>query len=238
MKTKEGYVRPELVHNFIKVVSLVKYGKSKYHICEYKCICGNIFERHHSNTLRSIASGNNNMCYKCSQKYARDKKRKVPKIQKTIKSVWRSMISRCSNPKNKSYRFYGSNGISVCKEWTGDEGFCNFMQWCLDRGYKSGLSIDRIDVYGNYSPENCRLSDINIQSWNKRNTRYLQYEGYFYPAALIAKGIGVKVGGMCATIKRSNNTLMSYLIERNLTDKFFVSINSNEAIMLRRKHLL
>lgn len=64
------------------------------------------------------------------------------------------MKSRCSNPNEKAYKWYGGKGISVCKEWESD--FTNFKNWALNNGYDDTLTIDRVDSNDNYYPENCR----------------------------------------------------------------------------------
>ena len=68
--------------------------------------------------------------------------------------TWGMMKQRCYNPKSQIYHRYGGRGITVCDEWRND--FEAFREWALSHGYAEGLTIDRIDVDGNYCPENCQ----------------------------------------------------------------------------------
>lgn len=82
-------------------------------------------------------------------------------------SVHSGMLNRCYNPKSKGYKDYGGRGIKVCDRWRGVYGFSRFAQ---DMGYKPSLkhSLDRIDVNGDYTPENCRWASARLQNYNKR----------------------------------------------------------------------
>lgn len=82
---------------------------------------------------------------------------------------WTNMKQRCTNPKSKSWKYYGKIGIKVCDRWT--KSFENFFD---DMGKKptSEYSIDRINVYGNYEPSNCRWATKSEQSKNQR--RYVK----------------------------------------------------------------
>lgn len=82
---------------------------------------------------------------------------------------WRNMLDRCENHNHTEYARYGARGIKVCDRWHTFSGF-----WA-DMGdtYRDGLSIDRIDVCGDYFPGNCRWATRLEQANNKRNTFFV-----------------------------------------------------------------
>ncbi len=107
----------------------------------------------------------------------------------TLHSIWSNMKNRCSNPDVDSYEYYGARGISVCNEWK--YNFNIFFDWAFKNGYKEGLSIERINVDGNYEPSNCKWIPLFDQAKNKRNTRYIEYNGIIKTIPEWAKILGV-----------------------------------------------
>lgn len=92
-----------------------------------------------------------------------------------IYSIWQNMKDRCGNPKNEKYKDYGGRGITVCQEWI--DSFEAFCKWALENGYADNLTLDRIDVNGNYEPSNCRWITMFDQMGNMRKNVYITYNG-------------------------------------------------------------
>lgn len=89
--------------------------------------------------------------------------------------VWWGIIERCCKSYNKSYTEYGGRGITVCDEWRND--FQAFYDWAMASGYNEGLTIDRINVNGNYEPSNCRWVTQSENSRNRRTARIIECNG-------------------------------------------------------------
>ena len=96
------------------------------------------------------------------------------KSKTRIYNTWQNMKKRCNSPTNKFYYRYGGRGITYCSEW---ENFEPFYEWAMNNGYQENLTIDRIDVDGNYCPENCRWATKKEQNNNTRRNRLLTYMG-------------------------------------------------------------
>lgn len=116
-----------------------------------------------------------------------------------IYHIWRGMMDRCYNPKTESYHLYGERGIRVCDRWRDDNGLMNFL---ADMGRPTKeQSIDRIDVNGDYCPENCRWATAQEQSNNKRDCKYITYKGRTQTAAQWVDELGIKRANVYYRIK-------------------------------------
>lgn len=103
--------------------------------------------------------------------------------------IWQNMKQRCYNSSNKDYKDYGVRGIKICDEWLND--FQSFYDWSMNNNYNNALTIDRIDVNGNYEPDNCCWSTRKQQTENRRNNIYLTYHGKTQTISQWAKDLGV-----------------------------------------------
>lgn len=98
------------------------------------------------------------------------------------------------NENSPDYEGYGGRGIKICDEWLGQHGFMNFYDWAMTNGYSDELSIERIDVNGDYEPSNCRWITNAEQQRNKRNNVYLTYGGKTMTCAEWSRELGLHVG--------------------------------------------
>jgi hypothetical protein len=89
--------------------------------------------------------------------------------------IWNGIKQRCLNTRSHAYKSYGARGITICPEWKND--FMSFYNWAINHNYSDDLTIDRINVNGNYEPSNCRWATNKEQINNKRQTIYIEYNG-------------------------------------------------------------
>lgn len=95
--------------------------------------------------------------------------------KKRLIVIRHSMYCRCYYPTTNGYERYGGRGIKICDEWINNPD--SFYNWAINNGYKKDLTIDRIDVNGNYEPSNCRWVTKEVQDNNRRTNRKITYKG-------------------------------------------------------------
>lgn len=155
----------------IKELGFKEYGKIrkvKYRFGIFKCKCGILFE----STLSSVK---NNQTKSCGCLRKENNAVKTHGLSRTrIYNIWTCMIQRCKNKNSIYFKNYSGKGITVCERWLKIENFIEDMY----PSYEEGLSIDRIDVNGNYEPSNCRWATSSTQSKNTRKLRSTNTSGY------------------------------------------------------------
>lgn len=142
--------------NGAKMIDFLETGTSNRR-CIVECThCGNRYEMWLTNYYQGY---NPCECRHLQQKYKR------------LYRIYTNMKTRCYNVNSPNYKYYGLRGIIICPEW--ETSFYKFVRWSLDNGYADNLSIDRIDVNGNYEPMNCRWVTARVQANNTRKTIFV-----------------------------------------------------------------
>lgn len=137
-------------------------------------------------------------------------------------TAWANMKKRCNKPTNRDGGNYKK--IKYCQEWT---EYLKFKEWALNNGYKEHLTLDRIDVNGDYEPNNCRWITMKEQQRNKTNTHLITYKGKTQSMADWAEEYGLKLHTLKWRIYRE------WDIERALTEP--LGLGRKEAYYKRKK---
>lgn len=149
-----------------------------------KCKCGNEVECYQYNLER----GTSTSCGCLRSFYAKKTRKCHGESTGTLYKKWGSIKTRCYNKNTPSYKNYGGRGIKMCDEWL---EFWNFREWAYKNGYSEELTLERIDVNGNYSPENCKWIPMEEQANNKRNSCFIEYGGKKQTLSQWSRELGV-----------------------------------------------
>ena len=175
---------------FGRLTAVKRIGKDKRNnalwLC--KCDCGNEVVR----ATAELKKRNNHSCGCLAKEHLDD----MANANTThgmsgsrLYGCYKGMMSRCYRPKDIHYNAYGKRGITVCKEWKNKPKA--FIEWALANGYSDDLTIERIDVNGNYEPSNCTWIPMIEQYDNKRQNVMIEWNGERHNATYWARKFGI-----------------------------------------------
>lgn len=165
----------------LTVIESCGKGIDRHYYSKVECDCGVRYLVPDT----ELIYGRRKSCIKCSKPTMTH-----GKTNTKLFNVWQAMKQRCYDKNHQNYKHYGGRGIQMCDEWKDD--FQAFYDWALSHGYSAELTIDRIDVNGNYEPSNCRWESKKRQANNKRNNCLFEYKGQTYTIAELSEIYNIK----------------------------------------------
>jgi len=132
--------------------------RKTYWVCV--CRCG----RKRAVSSHLLLSGRSGSCG-CLRAELNTSRRRTHGLSGSVEyRTWKAIKNRCTNPRSQDWKLYGGRGIKVCRRW-----LRSFSAFYRDMGKRPpGLSIDRRDTNGNYTPRNCRWATPLTQARNRR----------------------------------------------------------------------
>lgn len=195
-------------------------GKIHDYILKCKCDCGKETEVRRG----SLVLKNGTRSCGCVHTEGLVQRNLIHNLSHTILySRYLNIKERCYNPNCKAYKNYGGRGIKMCDEWFNN--FESFYEWALSSGYKEELTIDRIDVNGDYAPDNCRWVTFKEQNLNKRNNRFFTYKG----KTLSITQWGIELGG-AVTLVCNRIDKMGWSVEKALSTPLMKHYNRKKVV--------
>ena len=160
-----------------------------------RCDCGNTIVT----TRQNLRKGDTRSCGCLKLEETKKRLTTHGESKSVLYKRWKAMKKRCQNPNNSDYSHYGGRGIKVCEEW---QDYANFRDWALSHGYSDELSIDRIDVDGDYEPNNCRFISMKEQCNNRSNNLMVAHDGHVYTLSELAEAKGIHYSTLYERLKR------------------------------------
>ena len=189
----------------LTVIALHRLDKGKYWLCQ--CECGGITLKRTGDLNWSIKKRRKIGCG-CTRKESIKKAAEASRQVNTkhglnhskLHYMYDNMRKRCYRPGTNRYERYGGRGIGICDEWRNDRS--EFYRWALENGWQEGMSIDRINVDGHYSPSNCRFIPIGRQSSNTSRNRFLCWRGRKQTVSDWARELGIRSSALQHRVDR------------------------------------
>jgi hypothetical protein len=182
---------------FGQLTAIKKVGSANGSVWQFRCDCGKSVERKLSQVKRTIKRGYVPKCDTCPDAG------KHGGAGTRLHTIWINMRNRCQQPSSSRFACYGGRGIRVCDDW---QDFETFRKWATASGYKEGLSIERVDVDGNYEPSNCAWIEPHQQRHNKQNSRKLTWNGKTLAPRQWAEELGISYEAIQLRVSRGWDT--------------------------------
>ena len=158
-------------HRFgrLEVIEIAGRNRHKQTLWRCRCDCGAVIVT----STNALRQGHTRSCGCLKVEMLQAQARTHGMSDTPTYSSWEQMIARCRNTNNERYADYGGRGITVCERWL------KFENFLADMGERPSLShsLDRVDVNGSYSPENCRWATRKQQQRNMRNSHFVEVNG-------------------------------------------------------------
>jgi hypothetical protein len=167
----------------LTAIKFVEIRNKNKHFWEFKCDCGNTTVTQKT----GVMGGHTTSCGCFRKEVAGDKARVHGMSNHYLYDTWLQMRSRCHNPDDEAYHYYGARGIKVCQEWRN-----SFPTFVKDMGERPpNMSLDRINNDGDYSKQNCRWATQSEQLRNYRRNVKVEYQGSNYCLKDICAKLGI-----------------------------------------------
>lgn len=164
------------------------------------CECGN----HRIGSATDVVNGHTQSCG-CLHKEATSKaKKKHGESDTRLYYTWENMKKRCLKKNSERHQNYGGRGITIYPEWM---EYTKFSEWAHSNGYMENLTIERIDVNGNYEPSNCTWIPASEQAKNRTSNKWVTIEGKKYSPTELSETYNISVGTIYARIARGDKGL-------------------------------
>lgn len=164
----------------------------------FRCICGNekVISKY------DVQKGHTKSCG-CLQKENTSKaKRTHGDTDSRLYYIWENMRKRCYKPNSDRYKNYGARGITICDDWKNN--YSNFYKWAYSNGYNDNLTIERIDINGNYEPSNCTWITMKDQAKNRTSNKWVYIDNAKYSPQELEKIYKIPVKTIYARIARGD----------------------------------
>jgi hypothetical protein len=205
---------------FGRLTALRRFGHSQDGIVwECKCECGNITRV----SYKKLNSGNTKSCgclvrdtvIKRSTKHGDARRGRLTREYR----IWYNIKQRCYNPKTFGYKYYGARGISLCKRW-----YSSFYNFLKDMGRcPEGMTIDRINNDGAYTPSNCRWATRLDQMNNMRGNHAIMHDGIVLNVCQWSRKNGINNQTLCSRLTRGWPVKLALTIKPSLSNRIMRS---------------